>query len=132
MLSAERGYTCSTADVQLLQSSISSHNDHAVFVAESAYGQVHGWIHVFISRRLISAPYAELGGLIVDGAEEATDIGEALLKQAENWATGAGCFKLRVRSNLERTGAGNFYQAEGYTLSQTQGVFEKTLARGGA
>jgi GNAT superfamily N-acetyltransferase len=128
-LSAQLGYPLSPGEVAPLQASLLQLADHRVFVAEDDRGQVRGWVHVFISRRLFVPPFAELGGMVVELTHRRSGIGSALLNKAEEWASEAGCLLIRIRSNTQRVEADHFYRDVGYVLSKTQGVFQKELER---
>lgn len=55
-----------------------------VFVAE-VDGKVIGWIHICGLKRLLSKPFAEVSGFIVDKKHRSVGIGSELLKHAEAW-----------------------------------------------
>jgi GNAT superfamily N-acetyltransferase len=129
-LSSQLGYPAGIAEVAELYAQIRQQGDHAVFLAEEPDGAVSGWVHVFVSRRLFVPPFAELGGLVVDEGHRGAGTGGALLACAEEWAVEAGCSKLRIRTNVRRAGAHQFYDRMGYTAAKSQRVFDKKLARG--
>lgn len=89
--------------------------------------EVIGWIHIFISFRLESDPFPEIGGLVVSSKYRSIGIGKLLVNAAEKWALEKGFTKIRVRSRLERTEAKRFYEREGYQVKKSQNVFEKSL-----
>jgi len=89
--------------------------------------EVVGWIHVFISSRLESDPFAEIGGLVISSEHRNKGIGKMLVNAAEKWARERGLSKIRVRSRLERTDARRFYERDGYVVIKSQNVFEKGL-----
>ena len=127
-LSSQLGYPAVTAEVARLYAPILQHGDHAVFLAEDQDGTVSGWVHVFLSRRLFVPTFAELGGIVVDEARRGSGIGRALLARAEKWAVETECSMLRIRSNVRRAGAHQFYERMGYTASKSQHVFDKKLS----
>jgi len=72
--------------------------------------------------------FAELGGLVVDEARRGSGNGRALLAKAEGWAAENGCAMLRVRSNVQRAAAHQFYERMGYAVTKSQFVLEKQLS----
>lgn len=101
--------------------------DHALLVAESARGDLVGWIHVFAAWRMTSEPFAEIGGLAVAPDWRRQGVGRALLAEAERWATRQGCRALRVRVSQARHEAPAFYQAAGFRALKQQAVFSKPV-----
>ncbi len=128
-LSDQLGYPVRSEAVGRHLDSVMSAQGHAVFVAEDESGAVHGWLHVFVTRRLFVAPFAELGGMVVDEGYRGRGIGRALLTQAEGWAAQSGCGLIRIRTNIQRSGAHAFYDHLGYAVSKSQHVFEKQLPK---
>jgi GNAT superfamily N-acetyltransferase len=126
-LSAQLGYPVAADDVARYLASLTHTPDHAVLIAADSGGRAVGWVHVFLSRRLFEAPFAELGGLVVDEGQRGAGVGAALLSRAEGWARRAGCSVLRVRTNTIRARAHDFYRKAGYGVSKDQRVFDKEL-----
>jgi GNAT superfamily N-acetyltransferase len=107
---------------------------HAVYVAELTegsteipFGQVVGWVHVYLSPSLLDDLHAEIGGLVVDESCRGQRIGERLLQQAEQWARERGCQAISVRSNTLRHDAHRFYQRLGYQVTKTQLALRRPL-----
>ncbi|HET9100326.1 MAG TPA: GNAT family N-acetyltransferase [Acidobacteriaceae bacterium] len=98
----------------------------AAFVA-CRDNKVVGWIEVSIERRLQTAPFALIGGLVVADGVRGQGIGRLLCQAAEDWARGRGLEKLRVTSRSTRTDAHRFYLRDGYEAVKTSMVFEKNL-----
>lgn len=101
--------------------------DHAVYVAEVSEGNITAWVHVHGTHHLQAEPYAELGGLVVGSTHHGSGIGSELVIQAQTWATEKGYRVLRVRTNLVRAGAHEFYKRMGFELNKSQHVFVKSL-----
>jgi GNAT superfamily N-acetyltransferase len=91
--------------------------------------EVVGWIDVSIERHLQSAPYALIGGLVVQDGYRGSGIGRALCQRAETWAWQQGVDTLRVTSRSTRADAHRFYLRDGYTQIKTSLVFEKPRPR---
>ncbi|MHB8417141.1 MAG: GNAT family N-acetyltransferase [Myxococcales bacterium] len=102
----------------------------ACLAAETADGRLLGWIQVQGRCLLESDPFAEIVGLVVDGAHRSRGVGHELAAAAERWAKERGYAELRVRSNVKRERAHRFYQREGYRLRKTAHVFVKAIAEG--
>jgi GNAT superfamily N-acetyltransferase len=129
-LSSQLGYLVSSRQVAACQAALLPLEDHLILVAEAEPGMVVGWVHAFISRRLLLPPFAELGGIVVFDFHRRHGVGSALLHGIEEWALAAGCELLRIRSNTRRVGADFLYGACGYAMAKTQNVFEKMLLAG--
>lgn len=99
----------------------------AALVAVLPEGQVAGWVQVHRVVFLGGAPFAEIGGLVVDEQHRRMGIGHALVQAAEDWARRHGMTDVSVRSNIIRKGAHAFYQRLGYRLVKTQHTFHKEL-----
>lgn len=102
--------------------------DHR-FLAAVQESVVLGWVHVYGVHLLESpAPFAEIGGLVVDINARRQGVGRALMAKAEAWAREQGYAEVRLRSGLHRTDAHEFYGSIGYTLTKTSHMFRKALA----
>jgi GNAT superfamily N-acetyltransferase len=100
-----------------------------VFVAVGAASRVVGWTHVVERFTLEDEPFVEIAGLIVDETVRSAGVGAALLRVAESWAREQGHARMRVRSNVIRQRAHEFYKREDYAEKKRQVVFEKSLVR---
>ena len=98
----------------------------AVFVACSG-AQVVGWIEVSLERRLQTAPFALIGGLVVRDGVRGGGIGRLLCEAAERWSRVHGASVVRVTSRSTREAAHRFYLRDGYSQVKTSLVFEKRL-----
>jgi GNAT superfamily N-acetyltransferase len=127
ILSEQLGYPTSPDEILTRLPKLHEMEEHAIFVAVSRDEIVLGWIHVFISHRLVTEPYAELGGLVVADGHRSQGIGEELLHKAEQWANERGLAILRIRARSTRARAHRFYARIGYRLWKEQKVFEKFL-----
>jgi GNAT superfamily N-acetyltransferase len=126
-LCGQLGYPCASEEVREYLDQISKTEGHQVYVAVNSENQVVGWIHVFKTYRLMTQPFAELGGLVVSSSIQSTGIGTQLLRTAEEWALRMDCASMRVRSNVLRAGAHQFYEHMGFRVDKTQRVFVKDL-----
>jgi GNAT superfamily N-acetyltransferase len=126
-LSAQLDYPTSRDQVVANLNELLADPNHGVLVVEGRRLELRGWIHVFKSHRIFAAPFAELGGVVVDKAERRRGVGANLMAAAEAWAVQEGCTTVRIRSNSKRQDAHAFYGALGYRPSKSQLVFEKAL-----
>jgi len=105
-------------------SAILSESNHFGFVAE-VDNRIVGYIHGFISLRLTTAPFAEIGGLVVDPSYRSRGIGKKLVEHFELQLPYID--KVRVRCNVKRNDAHAFYLALNYQEKKEQKVFEGTV-----
>lgn len=87
-------------------------------------GEVVGTLVIVILPNLGhgGAPYAVVENVVTDEAWRGRGAGRALIEAAAVRAREAGAYKLALCSNLERTGAHEFYEAVG--LRKTHAGFE--------
>ena len=123
MLSSSLGYQPLSADEALhnLRALLDSDIDK-VWVAV-ADDHIVAWIHVFIARRIASAPFCEIGGIVVSPDCRRTGLGRQLVEYAKQWAANLR-MPLRVRCNTSREDARRFYEAQGLSLLKQQNIFE--------
>ena len=127
-LSGQLGYPCTAGAMQGYLQALQDRLEHALFVAEVKDGSIAGWIHVYHTRLIFRQPFAEVGGLVVGEPYRGMGIGKSLVLEAEKWARAAGCDLLRIRSNVKRVGAHDFYEHLGYVVLKTQRVYDKNLS----
>ena len=126
-LCLELGYPVTVEQVERRLAEITSDSDHVALVAESEDGRVVGWVHVHGSKLLLSSPRAEIGGLVVAAECRRRGVGRALMVAAEGWARDKGYGGIRVRSNVIRSDAHDFYRGLDYSSTKRSHVFEKVL-----
>lgn len=125
-LSGQLGYPAKAEQIEARLAPILNADDHVVIVAK-AQGKLVGWIHVHGRLLVESPPYAEIGGLVVDQEFRGKRIGQQLVRHCEEWARTEGYQELRVRVNVTREEAHQFYQHAGFENTKTQQVFRKGL-----
>ena len=103
-----------------------AHNDHQVYVAERE-NKIVGYIHLIHSMRIGSNPFVEIAAFIIDESTRSLGIGSSLIKETEAWAAELGLKDIRIRSNIIRQEAHNFFQNRGFQNIKTQEVFLKRL-----
>lgn len=126
-LASQLGYKSSSEEIARRFGAMRESADSVVFVAETAHGEVAGWIGVFVYRCLEAEARAELSGIVVDEKKRSLGIGGRLLERAEEWARGKGCAAIGARSNAIRDRAHQFYIRLGYEHYKTQKSFHKKL-----
>lgn len=126
LLSGQLGYSMAIEETEKQIALVSSTENDVAYVATDHHGVI-GWIHVFYAIRLESAPFCEIGGLVVDERHRGQGVGKMLIESAKPWCLAKKCKALRVRSNITRTGAHRFYEGAGFRETKQQKVFEVKL-----
>jgi GNAT superfamily N-acetyltransferase len=129
-LSGQLGYPAAAERIAARFRDVAGDLDVGVFVAASPDGSLAGWIHVCGRRSLESDPHAEIAGLVVDSAHRRRGIGRRLVDAAEDWARRHGYSNLKVRSNVARDVAHEFYGGLGFTRVKSQHVYMRVLDAG--
>lgn len=125
-LTGQLGYERTAADIARWIQAVAGVEEQVALVA-CVDGAVVGWIELSIERRLQTAPFALIGGLVVADGVRGRGIGRRLCGAAEDWARERGMEKLRVTSRSTRPDAHRFYLRDGYETVKTSMVFEKKL-----
>jgi len=126
-LCGQLGYPSSVEEVSKRLAGIEPAAEHVVFVAETHSGVLAGFLSAFVMRTLESDAHVEIGALVVDEQHRSQGVGELLMEKAENWARESGCELVRLRSNVIRERAHQFYERLGYEHYKTQKAFRKNL-----
>jgi ribosomal protein S18 acetylase RimI-like enzyme len=126
-LAGELGYATAESEMRRRFERVVSDPEHRTYVAESAAGEVIGWVHVHLTRHLATDARGEIAGLIVDSTVRSRGIGAQLLRAAENWTKAQGAALLSLRSNVTRKDAHRFYERQGYTVTKTSLNLRKQL-----
>jgi GNAT superfamily N-acetyltransferase len=122
-LSLELGYSMTVNEMITNIAAVDKSNCDVAYVA-ILDEIVVGWIHVFYTIRLESGPFCEIGGLVVSKTVQGKGIGKQLVEKARKWAAERNINKLRVRCNVVRAGAHEFYVKSGFIENKQQKVFE--------
>ena len=123
-LSAQLGYPASVTETAERLAVIARSNYDVVYVAVLEHHLVVGWMHVFYALRVEGPPFCEIGGMVVDEHWRSKGIGSVLVEHARLWSSTKGCAALRVRSNVVRKNAHQFYTREGFRQLKEQKVLE--------
>ncbi|NQT24522.1 GNAT family N-acetyltransferase [candidate division KSB1 bacterium] len=123
----ELGYPCSAHEIVERFSHFLDREDHFVLVAADDSDIPVGWIHAFIAQRVETDAFVEIGGMVVSEEYHGAGIGTQLLGKAEEWAKSQKVRMIRVRSNIVRERAHDFYKRAGYKHTKKSHVFQKSL-----
>jgi GNAT superfamily N-acetyltransferase len=126
-LCGELGYPSSAKEIVERLSRFLDREEHLVLVAADDMDTPIGWIHACIVHRVESDAFVEIGGMVVSENQRGSGIGKQLLGKAEAWARSQKVKMIRVRSNVIREHAHDFYKHAGYSQSKTSHVFQKLL-----
>lgn len=126
-LSARLGYKTTVKETAERINIIGNNPDHFFCLAKTS-DKIAGWIHAFVSLHLESAPFAEIGGLVVDENFRNQGIGQRLINEVERWANEKKLNQVRVRSNTVRKGSHQFYLNRGFQLTKEQKIFDKRIS----
>lgn len=127
IVSAYLGYEPSSIEVarQRLEGIMVSNSDYVWVYIEGNI--VKGWLHLFVSKRLASPEFAEIGGLVVDKLSRRDGIGKKLVEEAIQWSK-INKLPLKVRCNSNREEANRFYESLGFKNKKIQNVHELSFS----
>ena len=125
-LSNELGYPSSFKKVCEILDMVLSHDDHQLLVAADDQ-KLFGYIHLVHSLRLSSEPFIEIAAIVVEETSRNMGIGKALVNETEKWAKNKGFDYIRIRSNIIRDDAHQFFYHKGFKRLKTQDVFFKEM-----
>ena len=121
-LSIQLDYTSDSEMICQQLISIKDKKDHYALVATDQE-EIIGFIHGFLAIRITSSPFLEIGSLLVKEDHRRKGIGNLMLKEIKRHAHHSG--KIRVRCNVKRKVAHQFYTALNYIELKEQKVFEQ-------
>ncbi|HXS54873.1 MAG TPA: GNAT family N-acetyltransferase [Hanamia sp.] len=125
-LTFQLGYQATEEEIKKRLREILSDEKHCAFAALD-HDKVVGWIHGFYSTNLESGPFVEIGGMVVDESYRKKGIARKLVEMVEGWSIQNGYNRLRVRSNVKRKAAHEFYKKIGFNETKEQKVFDKKI-----
>jgi GNAT superfamily N-acetyltransferase len=125
LLTAQLGYERTADQIAAWIAQLDPGSTEQVAFVACVGAEVVGWIEVSVERRLQSAPFGMIGGLVVSDRVRNRGIGRLLCERAEQWVWDQGFDTLRVTSRSTRTDAHRFYLRDGYREVKTSLVFEK-------
>ncbi|VUD68761.1 Mycothiol acetyltransferase [Thalassocella blandensis] len=124
-LMRQLGYEHSNESLQFNISQVRKQGGE-VFVAEDG-GHVCGCISAILDVRMAAGVCGEIVSLVVDEAHRGKGLGKQLVNTAENYLK-QHTKKIRVRANVTRADAHEFYAALGFCEIKTQKIFRKSVA----
>ncbi|WP_027340695.1 GNAT family N-acetyltransferase [Halonatronum saccharophilum] len=127
VLCEQLGYSTNFQELESRLKKILKDDEHVIYVAELANGEIVGWIHAYIYKLFYADLMVEIGGIVVDESKRKKGIGKQLMKCVENWGVEKGCYAVSLRSNVLREKAHAFYQKIGYKNEKQQFTFRKKL-----
>jgi GNAT superfamily N-acetyltransferase len=125
-LCVQLGYAATAEEAAARLRAIDARSENEVLVAENA-GAVVAWIDLHIEHSIAAGKSAQIAGLVVDENHRGSGVGQLLMRHAEEWARSNGCSSVRLRSNVIRAQAHEFYEKLGYKVTKTQKAFAKEL-----
>jgi N-acetylglutamate synthase-like GNAT family acetyltransferase len=126
-LTNQLGYPSTFEKISEIMDLVLAHDDHQVYIAEKD-DKIVGYIHLIQSMRIGSNPFVEIAAFIIDESVRQIGVGSSLIKETEGWTNGLGLKDIRIRSNIIRQDAHNFFQNRGFQNIKTQAVFLKHIA----
>ncbi|MEJ2657595.1 MAG: GNAT family N-acetyltransferase [Desulfobacterales bacterium] len=96
-------------------------------IVASIDGIVVGCVNTLIDIRLAEGIVGEIASLVVSDAHRGMGIGKKLVFHAESWLKIKGCTTIRVRANMVRKEAHQFYLGMGFKEIKTQKIFTKNV-----
>lgn len=127
-LAGQLGYPSTPEQIRRRWTALQGREEHFTAVAVLHDNRPVGWVHAFLALRLQSQLFAEIGGMVVAEDHRSGGIGAAMLRAVEAWARSKTVTRIRVRSNVIRARAHDFYLNHGYEQGKTSHVFEKRLS----
>ncbi|GAA3961910.1 GNAT family N-acetyltransferase [Allohahella marinimesophila] len=97
----------------------------SVFVAMQE-GLIVGCVCAIIDVRLAAGECGEIVSLVVSGEHRKKGVGKGLIKHAEDWL-GHHTHSIRVRADVKRGDAHEFYKGLGYEEEKSQKLFRKVV-----
>lgn len=125
-LSKQLGYDTTASETAERLKAVMADKMHCAYVAV-AEGYVIGWIHGFYATRIESAPFVEIGGLVVAANARGVGVGRKLVQQVLEWSAQRAFTGVRVRTNTARHDTHQFYQKIGFTKTKEQKVYDLKL-----
>jgi len=125
-LSAQLGYDCALADLELRFEEIQMSQEHQIYVAED-HSAICGYIHINIYKSLYFENTLNIMGLVVDSCFRGRGIGSALLEKSGEFALYTGCSGIRAFSGSQRSKAHDFYIKNRFDYINDKKLFVKKV-----
>ncbi|MGB0384619.1 MAG: GNAT family N-acetyltransferase [Ardenticatenaceae bacterium] len=125
-LLGQLGYRISLKELAERVDLICSGRESTLLVATN-HESIVGCVQAMIDRRLAEGTYGEVVSLVVDQAQRGQGIGRKLVEGADAWVINKGYNRMRVRSNVMRNKAHQFFEKLGFSEIKSQKIFTKSL-----
>ncbi len=102
--------------------------DSTILVASVAKDRLVGCLQVVVTRRLAEGDRAEIASVVVDAAWRSRGIGAGLIQAAIEQLQAQDIRNLRVRCNIKRERAHQFYKRFGFQRTKSQKIFDLPLS----
>ncbi len=122
------GYNRSTEAVGRCIQDALADPDSTILVASVTKGRLVGCLQVVVTRRLAEGDRAEIASVVVDAAWRSRGIGAGLIQAAIEQLQAQDIRNLRVRCNIKRERAHQFYKRFGFRRTKSQKVFDLPLS----
>lgn len=126
-LAIELGYACDADTMRVRIAELQRDLAVRELLVIAVDGEVRGWIELAITEAIVSDSWTEIRGLVVTESARNSGLGKRLLAAAEAWARERGSARVRLRSNVKREAAHQFYLRNGFEITKSQHTFEKRL-----
>ena len=125
-LATQLGYPCSDAVVFERLRAFPGNKEQALLVAAVNQKAV-AWIYLEVIDRFYIDQYVEITGFVVHEKYRNMGCGKLLISYAEKWAIEKGIKTIRLKSNVIRKEAHDFYIRNGYIKNKDQYAFMKQI-----
>jgi GNAT superfamily N-acetyltransferase len=126
-LAAELGYPSAEHTMRTRLIGLEGSATDWVALAQERGGLILGWVHIARRVTLEDGEAGEILGLVVHSGAHRRGVGRRLIEAAEQWCRERSLSTVRVRSNVLRQAAHEFYPALGYQRTKSQHVYTKVL-----
>ncbi len=130
VLLRQLGYRRTTEEVRQCIRDSAADPEKDILVAVAPDGSIAGCLQTVFTRRLAEGDRGEIASLVVDAGWRNQGIGALLIQAAVKRMQAQGIQTLRVRCNINRERAHQFYERFGFRQTKTQKVFDLPLGPG--
>lgn len=121
-LMIELGYSINKIELLDRMEKIKLQGNKLIVVEEN--GVIVGVVQALIDIRLAEGKVGEIVSLVVRNESRGKGVGKILLTRAKEFLIESGCTSFRVRANVTREDAHQFYKALGFKELKTQLILE--------
>lgn len=121
-LMIELGYHINKTELLDRMEEIKLQGNKLIVIEENSV--IIGVVQALIDIRLAEGKVGEIVSLVVSSKSRGKGVGKTLLTQAKEFLIESGCTSFRVRANVKREDAHQFYKALGFKELKTQMILE--------